>query len=56
MIQNVVLIMRMNREEMWGDIIRRKWEGLKQFYEVVTVVDVQCGSSYKRLREVDDIV
>ena len=41
---------------MWVDIIRRKWEGLKQLCEVVTVVDVQCGCSYKRLHEVDDIV
>ena len=41
---------------MWEGIIRRKWAGLKELYEVIAGVDVRCGCSYKRLHEVSDIV
>ena len=41
---------------MWEGIIRKKWAGLKELYEVIAGVDVRCGCSYKRLHEVNYIV
>ena len=47
----------MNKQRgMWEGIIRRKWEGLKELYEVIAEVDVRCGCSHNRLHEVNDIV
>lgn len=45
-----------SREWMWEDIIRRKSEEFKELYELVAVVDIWYGCSYKKLHEVNDII
>lgn len=40
----------------WKGMAREMREGFKEFYEMVTVVDVQWKCSYNRLHKVGDIV